>query len=1044
MVRDSGYVLGLDIGIASIGWALIDLGVSGRPVGIRRAGVHLFEAGVEGGKLDPERAMTLGREQSKAKPRRDARAMRRQTWRRARRKKKVLGALMRHGLLPEGDIRTPAAMDLYLKGLDASLREVWEPAGTPHADRQKLPYRLRAAGAMRQLEAHELGRALYHLAQRRGFLSNRKAPEREEDRSAMKEAIGELAQRIGAHAPPTLGAYLCSIGPDEVRLRARWTSRQMYEDEFERIWRQQAEGLGLREDAREEIHDAIFHQRPLKNQSHLVGRCSLTDLPRCPIALRIAQKFRVLQQVNHLRVVADDLTERGLTREERAKLVEALCRDGDLTIAGAKKAAGLPSRGKGGVTFSIERGGEKKLVGHRTDAKLRGVFGALWDSLTEAQRDLVVEDVRSVRTPGTLERIGRRRWGLDSEQAKALADLSLEEGHSAHSRIALEKLVVRMDCDGLSYAEARKDEFPRAFRSDEPMDSLPPLAEWDRDLRNPSVIRALTEVRKLVNAVVRRHGKPTRVHVELARDLKAGRSKREEISRRMRDREAERSRAAEAITRELGYRDPKPWQIEKWLLAEECGWRCPFTGREFGARELMGSATQFDVEHIWPFSKSLDNSYLNKTICYHEENRHRKRGHTARQAYSGTPEQYAAILDRVRAFKGDRFAVREKLRRFTEEIDADFTNRHLTETRYIGRLACDYLGLLYGGRVEAMGSEGSVKRILTPSGGLTAWLRRGWGLDAVLSERDEKERCDHRHHAVDAIVIGVADDGAIKRLADAAQRMEREGRERPFDAVEAPWDSFVEDARSAVQAVMVSHRQTRRVRGKLHEDTLYSKEHHGRRRVSKELWKLTKDDVARGRVVDARALAVIRAKLKELGLDEPARAFQDRSNLPRVLGAGGVPVALRRVRVESGERPRRFGRHERERFAAPDSNHHMAFYERQVPGGGRERIAEVVSLPDAADRRGSGVVDRSGRGQFRFAFSLAPGEFVRLDEDGGVRLCRVLSISDNDLELVLHHDGRPTGERKGDRIRLRKGAIASADLRKVHVSYLGEVFDAGG
>jgi CRISPR-associated endonuclease Csn1 len=1050
------YILGLDIGVASIGWALVDVDGRGRPCGIRWAGVHLFEAGVDGGKSSPEAAMMKGREQSKAKPRRDARAMRRQIWRRARRKKKVLGALIRHGLLPEGDIRTPAAIDAYVKALDVELRRKWEPTDTSHEDRQRLMYRLRAAAASGAVEPHELGRALYHLAQRRGFLSNRKSPDRsDEDRSAMKEAIGELAQKIAAHETPTLGAYLCSVDPDDHRLRGRWTRRQMYLDEFDCIWSVQAAAHGLSDAAREEIHSAIFHQRPLKDQSHLIGRCSLTGRPRCPIGLRIAQRFRILQQVNHLRVVLDDYTERPLSGEERSRLIEALEHEGDLTMTKAKRAAGLPYRGSGAATFSIERGGEKKLVGNRTDQKLRAIFGDRWGDLSDQDRNAVVEDLRCVRDPETLARIGRRRWSLDAAGAAALADLSLEDGHSAHSIAALARLADRME-GGISYAEARKLEFPASFASEEAHEFLPPLTgthkrgsgAWDRDLRNPSVVRALTELRKLVNAIVRRHGKPERIHVELARDLKSGRSKREKIAKRMRDREQERAKAAEAIARsELRYTNPRGWQIEKWLLAEECGWRCPFTGRTFGARELMGSSSQFDVEHIWPFSRSLDSSFLNMTICYHEENRNRKRGHTPKQAYGGTPEQYEEILERVQTFRGDRFAVREKLRRFTEEIDADFTGRHLTETRYISLLACDYLGLLYGGRVENVGADGSSRRIITPSGGLTWWLRTGWGLNGILSDDDGKNREDHRHHAIDAVVVAIADQAAIKRLADAAQRMEREGRERPFDAIDPPWGGFVDDASHAVESVVVSHRQSRKVRGKLHEDTLYSKEHGGRRRVSKELWKLSAAEVERGKIVDRRALAAIRAKLAELGESNPARAFQAGENLPKIPGAGGRMAPLRRVRVEAGGARRRFGEGSRERYAAPDSNHHMAFYDRKVPGGGVERIAEVVSLPDAADHRNGNwqLVDRTARRHYSFAFSLAPGESVILKDGAAAeRLCRVLSISDNDLELIEHTDGRATGDRRQDRIRLRQGALAKANFRKVHVNYLGEVHDAGG
>lgn len=1035
------YVLGLDIGVASIGWAIVPVDKAGNVRGVHRAGAHLFEAGIDAGKADAETAMMQGREQSKAKPRRDARAMRRQTWRRARRKKKVLGALIRHGLLPEGDIRTPAAIDAYVKAIDATLREAWEN-GVSHVERQNTTYRLRTACATRPVERFELGRALYHLAQRRGFLSNRKTPERDDETSkGVKAAIGELAERVAAHDPPTLGAYLASLDPSEERIRARWTGRSMYLSEFETIWERQREALGLTDEAHEDIRDAIFHQRPLKDQRHLIGRCSLTGEPRAPLSLRVAQQFRVLQQVNHLRVLTDDYHDRALTEEERAKLLDTLLREGDRTMAKAKKAAGIPSSAQ----FSIERGGEKKLVGHRVDARLHEIFGERWDTMTDDEKDAVVHDVRSIRLPETLRRRGVEHWGLAPAQADEFQDVTFEEGHAAHSRAALERLVARM-LGGMSYSEARMAEFPESFESDEARDSLPPVMDWEKDLRNPSVTRALTELRKVVNAIVRRHGKPVRIHVELARDLKQGRSRREAIAKRMRDRQRERERAAELITREMGWRDPRPWQIEKWLLAEECGWRCPFTGQSINARALLGSESQYDVEHIWPFSKSLDDSFMNKTLCYHDENRHRKRGRTPRQAYGGSPKVYEEILERVRAFKGDRFVVREKVRRFEEEIDEGFTNRHLSDTRYIGRMAAEYLGLLYGGRV----GEDRTKRIVTPSGGLTAWMRRGWGLNGVLSHRDEKERADHRHHAIDAVVIALAGDSAIKRLSDAAERVEREGRERAFGAVEEPWDGFFGDVKGVIDGVVVSHRTSRGVRGKLHDESLYSKEHDGKRRLRKELSKLSEHEV--DKIVDARARDAVRAKLAELGIPQPSRAFAEPANLPRVKGADGRDVPLRRVRLEVGDNPRRFGRGERERWANPGANHHAAFYDRPVPGGGVERIAEVVTLAGAYERLRDGrpVIDRAPRGEHEFAFSVCPGDFVQFDE--GVehdRLCRVRSVSADsrknpDIELVEHADGRMSSDRKKDRIRLRSGAVRKANFHKVHVTHLGEIKNAGG
>ncbi|MAY74974.1 MAG: type II CRISPR RNA-guided endonuclease Cas9 [Phycisphaerae bacterium] len=1055
----SRFAMGLDIGVASIGWAVVNLDSDGQPTSVRKAGVHLFEAGIDPGKSDPETAMLLGREQSKATPRRTARATRRQIWRRARRKRKVLRSLMDAGLLAPAQVQTPEQVDRYMKALDRELAERW--AGDGHRDAQNLPYRLRAAAAVRPLQRDEVGRALYHLAQRRGFLSNRRSPERsDEDKSAMKLSIGELASAVASHRPPTLGAYLASLDPDEQRLRCRWTSRQMYVEELDCIWKAQAKPLGLSDDHRAAIENAIFFQRPLKDQSHLVGQCSLiAGQKRCPIAERVAQRFRVFQQVNHLRVVLDDLTERPLNSPERDALVVKLLTEGDVSIAKARREAGLPP----GSTLSIERGGEKKLVGHRTDAKLRAVFGAgRWDPLSDTDKNAIVNALRSFRDRDALRRYGVRRWGLDGEAADAFADTTLEEGHAAHCRDALEKLVARMDRDGLSYSEARKDEFPDSFAQAEPKDVLPPLDEWESDLRNPSVARALTELRKVVNTIVRRWGKPERVHLELARDLKSGRSRREQQSRRMRERERERERAAAAIASKLGIDAPKRWMIEKWLLAEECGWVCPYTGRHFGAADLLGRESQFDVEHIWPLSQSLDNSYMNKTICYHDENRNRKKGRSPVSAY--TADELAPMLERVRAFKCDPLTKRKKLQRFAEPVEEDFPKRHLQETRYIGRMACDYVGLLYGGRAEDVGEAVGRQRIFTPSGGLTAWLRRGWNLDALLGADDGKNREDHRHHTIDAIVIACADQAAITRLSDAAKRMERVQKERPFDSVDHPWDGFLANIAAAIEPIIVSRRVSKKVRGGLHKDTIYSKPHrsggaHLHHRKRTELAALTTADLAKGRIIDKRAEAAIRAKLDELGEPNPAKAFKDPANLPTVRGQGGKPVTLRRVRVAESVRPTTIGRGPSVRRVKSESNYHTVVYQLSDEGGEGQWAHAVVPLLDAVAIARPGAAGRDDNAAVviwptlpqgaRVLFTLTNGECLEMEDpkQPGVRdVFRVLSISDGEIKVIRTHDGRASAISGKDRIRIkgRGDNLRKLGARKVRVTLLGEVVNAGG
>ncbi|GJQ29524.1 MAG: hypothetical protein HBSAPP03_14080 [Phycisphaerae bacterium] len=1043
-------------------------------MGLLATGVHLFESGTEGSMADIEK----GKDESRNTQRRGARLMRRQTWRRARRKRVLLKELIRLDLLPAPssvgvtlgeNLRRPLDIDAYIKELDRRLRERWRllrsaTGEAAHADEQRLCYLLREAAAKGPVERHEFGRALYHLAQRRGFQSNRRADAKrtDEDAGMVKQAVGELAEKLTAFAAaggvPTLGAYLASLNPDEQRLRGRWTARSMYTEEFERMWETQASRLGLNNGARMAIEEAIFHQRPLKDQRNLIGQCSLIPgEKRCPVAHRLYQRFRLLQGVNHLTVAPPADAPRGLTREERETLLAALTTVGDITFPKLRTILGL----KKGTTFNLERGDETKLPGHRTDAKLRAAFGEAFDSFFESDRDRMVEDLRSFRLPEALLRRAERRWNLHGDAAAAFAAIGLEEGYAPLSLAAIKKLLPRME-EGLPYANARRDEFPESFRATQAVDELPPVREALDDLRNPAVERALTETRKLVNEMVRRYGKPALIRIELAREIKNPRKVRERISTAMRDRERERASVIARIQKEAGLAAPRKEEIERVLLADECGWVCPYTGKQIGWESLLGKHSQFDIEHIWPRSRSLDDSFANKTLCHHEENRARKRGHTPREAYGGPGGRMEEIVARMRLWKCDPFSKTAKIARFeAESIPEGFTNRHLSDTRFIARAAADYLGLLYGGRVEAAADGGTgTRRVQVCTGGLTAWLRSGWGIDGLLGESGEKNRADHRHHAVDAIIVALSDARAVQRLARAATEADRLGKRRAFEQIDPPWDGFREQVEAMIERVIVSHRQSRKVTGPLHDQSIYSRPigPNGEHRIRKELHKLTVSEIRDGKIVDVRALEAIRAVVRsKLGTDSPkpqdvTKLFADPANAPLVKGHDGRMVRLRKVRVRA-DAGRRIGRDDKAtaRWVQPANNHHTVIVEVRDAKGRVKWEDRPVQLLDAYARQAAGrpIVDRSVMEGERFLFSLAPGEFVEIDTPGNATrraVYRIASISEGDNELKLHMDGRTTDQLKKDKARVRASGDKLRQLRarKVRVTYLGEVLNAGG
>jgi CRISPR-associated endonuclease Csn1 len=213
----SSFILGLDIGAASIGWALLEM-QDGKPHRLEAAGVRAFAAGVEGD------IISSGRDQSRAVTRREARSRRRLLWRRRHRLTKLATRLQQGGLLPPGELGTPETIDAYFINLDRDLFTQDIRARDPHL----MHYRLRARALGEKLTPYEIGRAFYHLSQRRGFLSNRKEtarPRRDDDEGVVKKAIGELEQEMHAAGARTLGEYLSRLDPERERVRRRYISR---------------------------------------------------------------------------------------------------------------------------------------------------------------------------------------------------------------------------------------------------------------------------------------------------------------------------------------------------------------------------------------------------------------------------------------------------------------------------------------------------------------------------------------------------------------------------------------------------------------------------------------------------------------------------------------------------------------------------------------------------------------------------------------------------------------------------------------------------
>ncbi len=944
------YTLGLDLGANSLGWAIVPDEPTAETGGLV-TGVRVFPQGTE-----PRRT----REQSRNKDRRDARQMRRQLYRRRRRRRKVQHLLVEGSAIPD----TPEAL-AELRSYD--------------------PYELRRKGLDEELTPSEFSRVLIHMGKRRGFKSNKKAQgdARKEQSKVVGPAIDQLSAKMQAAGARTLGEYLAILRARGEKVRnyqggAMYTSREMYQKEFGRLWRRQASSRPdlWTEDLKGSLENAIFGQRPLKRVSHLVGKCQLEpEEPRAPKASWFAEQVRLLQEVNNLKILSRRGDERKLTPDERERLLhELMTRVSDPALDTVKKKVLKLGEAE---SLNYEGGRRGKMQPNKIEARMRKLFGKEYEAKAGWLRETVWEALVHDEVE-EFEEKALGEWGLTHEQIDALYKIDRPDGYSRFSLKALRKLLPHLEQARLMHEAIAAV----GYKSPETEERgwLPPVKAGD--FRNPVVIRALSETRKVVNAIVREYGKASRIVVELARETRGTITSRQERLKFNREQEAYHTRIA-AELKDQGM-TPSRRLIEKYKLADECDWVCPYTGRSIAFHQLFGANPEFDVEHIIPYPRSLDNGFMNKTLCAKSENQ-RKSNRTPYEAYNGTP-QYDEILVRIRKLP---YA---KQRRFTmKEVPDDFANRQLVDTSYAARSCAEYLQQL-GVPVE------------TTRGAITAELRWQWGLNSILGvDEAVKARDDHRHHAVDAIVIALTSRKHINKLRRKYEFWREERFAAPWEEAGISKEAFRQTVRASVEAINVSHQPLRKLQGRFNEETNYGALDVEKGEYVYRVPLKTISPAKAAKIVDPVVRELVAKRLREHGIEPgkgsssvPAAVFEKELRMP---GDGGPRIETARVRVKATNMvPIVDETGNAYRYVEPGSNHHIAIFEYRDKKGHLRRCKEMVTRFEAARRKRAGepVVRRThpDHPEGKFLMWLCSNDMLLFEKDGTARLYRVQKMSD--------------------------------------------------
>ncbi|MFK8250641.1 type II CRISPR RNA-guided endonuclease Cas9 [Ancylobacter terrae] len=1086
------YRVGFDLGTNSLGWAAIEVVKVGEiwtPKRIITAGSRIFSDGRE-----PKSGASL------AGARRDARAMRRRRDRFKQRQAALIKYLTLAGLFP-----SDAAGQAALVGRD--------------------PYELRARALREKLPLAHIGRALFHLNQRRGFKSNRKTDRgADDDAGKIRIGVGRLHAQMEEAGAETLGEFLHLrragstdpnavahvrtriLAPDAEEGRASeaydfYPDRQTLEDEFNLIWERQAPHHPdvLTDARREQFYEIIFHQRPLKDPK--IGFCTLLPPePRLAKAHPLFQRRRLLEEVNALRIVAPGVEARLLTRQERDALLSKL---------GSKKAVAYESLRKGlkldpDARFNKESENRRDMKGDEVAAEMtsRNRFGKAWLSMApELQCEVIarLETLESDEQVAGFEAWLGERFALSAEAARAVTGARLPEGYGRFGESATRRLIAELAKDVVVYSEAvaraglgHHSDFRdgQVWQDGKGNAALPYYgeilerhilpgtadpAERDEALRigrltNPTVHIGLNQLRRVLNTLIRRYGPPEEIAIELARELKLNEEEKQKRNRENREnRTAAEGRSRKLI--EIGQAD-KGGNRAMLKLWEELNHenvldrRCVYTGRQISVDMLFSGAV--DVDHILPFSSTLDDSGGNRILALREANRVKgkrspfeaKDDLRARFGPEASWDNIAARAARLAKGKRWRFEP-DALKQFTDK--GGFLARHLTDTQYLSRLAREYLSALYPDR-----GEGSSHVWVSP-GRLTEMLRRSWQLNHHLPDHNlaggasqPKNRRDHRHHAIDAIVIAVTDRGMLNRIAREAGSSGYEAADRIAALIPDPWEGFADEVGRVVRNITVSHRPDHGSAAKAglrkERDTTAARLH------NETAYGLTGEKDARGLdiVVTRKPLAAFKkaADLAAIRDDDLRRKLADwtagkeGAAFEQALRSFGHPErgprffpGIRRIRVVEplSVIPIR-DRHGRPYKAYKgDSNYRFDVWELKT-GKWRD---EVVSMFDAHQPGWTSSI-RAANPTARKVLSLQQNDVIAVEREGEEReLMRVVKFSGGTLVLAPPQEAGSLKARDADKedpFRYVYGSPRSLQrwkARQVRIDELGRVLDPG-
>lgn len=897
------YGIGLDIGIASVGWAVVALNENAEPYGLIRCGSRIFDKAEQ-----PQKGDSL------AAPRREARSARRRLRRRSLRKADLYELMEKNGLPGKAEIE-----------------QAVQAGHLPDV------YALRVQALDGPVTALDFARILLHLMQRRGFRSNRKADDAQKD-GKLLQAIDANTRRMEANRYRTVGEmmyrdpvfaehkrnkaenYLSTVKRDQIIDEARlvfaaqrqygatWASPEMEAEYLCILTRQRS-----------------FAEGPGKGSpysgSNRVGTCTLEGKSeqRAAKAAFSFEYFTLLQKINHIRI-AENGTSRTLTPAERQVLLSVCCQTDKLDFARVRKALALPEEARFNmVRYRGEQTAEacekkEKITALPCYHKMRKALNTLRkDHIRNISREQLDAAGAALTNPENEDKLRKALKQAEFEplEIEALLTLPSFAGYGHISVKACRKLIPYLE-QGMNYNDACQAagyDF-QGRQNGEKAQFLPASTEEMEDITSPVVRRAVAQTIKVVNAIIREQGEsPVSIHLELAREMNKNFQQRSELDKAMRDNSAENERLMKELNELFPGRTVTGQDLVKYRLWKEQDGRCAYSIQPLELDKVITVSGYAEVDHIVPYSISFDDRRTNKVLVLASENR-QKGNRLPLQYLQGKRRDDFIVYTKanVKNFRKRQNLLKERL---SEEDGKGYIQRNLQDTQYIAAFMLNYIR---NHLAFADCSGAGKRRVVAVNGAVTAFLRKRWGLGKVRADGD-------LHHAVDAAVIACTTQGMIKRVSDFCKRAETTAvRNEHFPE---PWPHFRDELTqrlsacpqedlmkinpgyyatvdiSSIQPVFVSRMPRHKVTGAAHEETIRSQVNEKYTAVRKSITELSLDKDGKIKDYfkpssDTLLYEALKKRLTEFG-GNAKKAFAEPFYKPRADGTPGAQV--RKVKV---------------------------------------------------------------------------------------------------------------------------------------------------